>query len=65
MQWRKSSYSSHNGSCVEVAVADLSVGVRDSKNISAGHLTLVNAGWRHFLVAVTSDQFAPCGGSGR
>lgn len=32
--WRKSRYSSGNGSCVEVAFADGIVAVRDSKDTS-------------------------------
>lgn len=56
--WRKSSYSAENGSCVEVAFADLStavvVGVRDSKNIRAGHLTMPVRRWKAF-VAATRD----------
>ena len=56
MYWRKSSYSSHNGSCVEVAIATPSVGVRDSKNIEAGHLTLTTVAWSGFINAVRSRQ---------
>jgi hypothetical protein len=54
--WRKSSYSSHNGTCVEVAVAGPLVGVRDSKNIRARHLTLTTAGWNVFVDTVKSDR---------
>jgi hypothetical protein len=58
VNWRKSSYSSQNGSCVEVAVADPSVGVRDSKNSGAGHLTLTTVGWHGFVDAVKSEKLA-------
>jgi hypothetical protein len=36
--WRKSSYSDTQGnSCVEVAALSGAVGLRDSKNVAAGH----------------------------
>lgn len=54
--WRKSSLSGENGTCVEVAVSGLLVGVRDSKNIQAGHLTLAMAGWNGLVSAVKSEQ---------
>ncbi|TDE25125.1 DUF397 domain-containing protein [Actinomadura sp. 6K520] len=39
--WRKSSKSTtQGGECVEIAALTRSVGVRDSKNPQAGHLTL-------------------------
>jgi hypothetical protein len=41
LTWRKSSFSTDNGDCVEVAVLpDGQVAVRDSKKPSAGHLVL-------------------------
>lgn len=41
LTWRKSTVSSDNGACVEVAVLpDGQVAVRDSKNPNAGHLVL-------------------------
>ena len=53
--WRKSRYSHENGSCVEVAFGDPMVGVRDSKNAGAGHLTLATAGWEALIGAVKGE----------
>lgn len=55
--WRKSTHSTANGTCVEVAVVEPVVGVRDSKKIDAGHLTVPAAEWATFLAAVRSDEF--------
>ncbi|QRP45226.1 DUF397 domain-containing protein [Amycolatopsis sp. FDAARGOS 1241] len=55
--WRKSSYSSNQANCVEVAAApDLAsasvmVGIRDTKDRAAGHLSVPAAGWVAFLQA--------------
>ncbi|WP_158891725.1 DUF397 domain-containing protein [Amycolatopsis anabasis] len=49
--WLKSSYSGvENSSCVEVAVADQAVAVRDSKNPAAGYFEVSRSAWRAFLV---------------
>ena len=54
--WRKSSYSGGgNTQCVEVAPRDAYVGVRDTKNRSAGHLTVPRAAWRAFTHAASHD----------
>jgi hypothetical protein len=55
-KWRKSSYSGHNGACVEVRLTDSIVGVRDSKNTDAAHLTLTAAGWRAFVGLVVVGE---------
>ncbi|WP_019632149.1 DUF397 domain-containing protein [Actinomadura atramentaria] len=40
-RWRKSTHSGgQGGNCVEVGSADGMVGIRDSKALTAGHLTL-------------------------
>ncbi len=58
--WRKSSYSSAEGDCVEVAtLPDGGRAVRDSKDPHGPTLTFTPAQWRTFLEAVKtrSDQF--------
>lgn len=50
--WRKSSYSSGegaNGNCVEAAVTNHAVGVRDSKSSQEGTIPLTPTAWRDFL----------------
>ena len=51
--WRKSSYSggTENSDCVEIAVADESVALRDSKNAAGPMLTFASSGWRAFLAS--------------
>lgn len=52
LAWRKSSRSGGTGSggdCVEIAFAGPAVAVRDSKNPTAGTLTVPAAGWHSFL----------------
>jgi hypothetical protein len=42
--WRKASYSSNQGNCVELAALDeRTAGIRDSKDPGAGHLTFTRA----------------------
>jgi Domain of unknown function (DUF397) len=56
--WRKSSYSSNSGNCVEVA-ANLPgvVAVRDSKNPAGGVLVLSPTEWAAFLDGVRAGEF--------
>lgn len=48
--WRKSSYSSGNSECVEVAMSRVAVGVRDTRQHESGPvLRFPSAAWRAFI----------------
>jgi len=51
-QWHKSSHSGGNSDCVEVAHAHTAVGIRDSKNPGAGHLSVPRSAWVAFIAIV-------------
>jgi Domain of unknown function (DUF397) len=57
VQWRKSSYSSANGACVEVArnLRGL-VAVRDSKNPADPVMIIRTAEWRIFIRALKASE---------
>ena len=56
-EWHKSSYSSQDGNCVEVAT-NLSgmVAVRDSKNPDGPRLIFSHDEWRAFVAAVRAGE---------
>lgn len=47
--WRKSTFSSGNGDCVEIAPSPGAFLVRDSKNAAGPTLALPTPHWRRFL----------------
>jgi hypothetical protein len=49
--WRKSSYSSDQANCVEVATSSTTVGIRDAKDRAGGHLTIPAPAWTAFLTS--------------
>jgi hypothetical protein len=52
-EWRKSSYSSQSGNCVEVARnLPRLVAVRDSKEPDGAHLVISTSAWRFFMTKV-------------
>lgn len=50
--WRKSSYSAGSGQCVEAAPTVDIVGVRDTKNRSAGVIAVRSRTWRSFVASL-------------
>jgi hypothetical protein len=58
--WRKSSHSGSNGTCVEVArLADGTTAVRDSKAPDGPILTFRLDEWAAFLDGVKAGEFDP------
>jgi hypothetical protein len=54
--WHKSTRSS-NGNCVEVAIVDDAVAVRDTKNREGGMLVFTTAEWSAFLSGAKDGEF--------
>jgi hypothetical protein len=48
-KWQKSSHSSANGQCVEVARLDQAVAVRDSKTPKGPNLIFTHQAWATFI----------------
>ena len=56
--WRKSSYSSGQGNCVEVCLSEPgAVAVRDSKDQAGPELAVSDQAWSAFVRGVTQGEF--------
>ena len=58
--WRKSSYSSAQGNCVEVCTDADTVAVRDSKNVPGPELTVSDQAWSGFVQGIKRGEFDLC-----
>lgn len=57
VQWHKSSYSSGNGQCVEVATVRDAAAIRDSKNPGGPALVFTTDAWAAFVSGVAAGEF--------
>jgi len=55
-EWHKSSRSSANGQCVEVAHLDQAVAVRDSKNPTGPKVVFTRHEWASFIRGLKADD---------
>jgi hypothetical protein len=53
-EWRRSARC-ETGACVEVAVLDEGIAMRDSKNPESGFLRFTKSEWSAFLKSIRSD----------
>jgi hypothetical protein len=55
--WFKSSASTGNGNCVEDAILNVAVAVRDTKDRGGPALVLPSASWQSFINGAKSGEF--------
>ncbi|MFI5756159.1 DUF397 domain-containing protein [Streptomyces sp. NPDC051569] len=56
LAWFKSSYSGTQGDdCVEVALTEQAIRVRDSKDVTRPHLAVARDGWTSFVRYAAHD----------
>ena len=55
-RWRKSSYSGHESSCLEVGRAPGVVGVRDTKDRAGGILRFDRDQWATFITSLCAGN---------
>lgn len=55
--WRKSSYSSNNNNCVELADAGDTVLLRDSKHPEAGHFTFTRSELAALIAGAKAGEY--------
>jgi hypothetical protein len=58
IEWRKSTYSTDQGNCVEAASLHSAVAIRDSKNPDGPKLVITPADWRCFTASLKRDAKA-------
>jgi hypothetical protein len=54
--WRKSSYSTAQGNCVEVCTDEATVAVRDSKNVAGPELEFTGPAWADFVQGIKDGE---------
>lgn len=56
-EWRKSTHSGTDGSCVEVRRLVAKIEMRDTKDRDGAVLSFSTDAWRHFVAAVHDGEF--------